>query len=437
MQKEKTLQFWDEYYIQQQQQQQQQERSKLSENTAHNDNNKKEWIIKPTCEELLETIYTCCLSRYVSFLDPLLDCSEPAISTTSNNAYQNNLHSRKSTRVEINILEIGCGNSCFSIVLWEYILKTVKNRIHNVLSKKKKKKKLSNNNQDKTMSEYDLSSISIHVTATDVSPICIQQTKERDKERIQSIDQNFFVGDRSMEHNGSDKGISERIGGSFRYQTLNILDREDIEAHLELFVNKKSYDLILDKGCLDTFLFRSDSTNGNAYPPVLTTLLNNIHVLLSPTRTTGKNSTNNDCNDDNPEMGQHGMYAILSPRKKIKAVRDFQGFSQVERIDLNCDALDVGDLDTARNKETTLNNFVYLHICKKNDQYAIGGDEPFRHPTMMVQNSSQLHHDEEECEKCKTTFYQFRNGEAVTGRGLKYWNRRWIGHCHHCKGSIH
>jgi hypothetical protein len=135
------------------------------------------------------------------------------------------------------------------------------------------------------------------------------------------------------------------------------------------------------------------------------------------------------------------MYVILSPRKKIKAVRDFQGFSQVKRIDLNCNAIDVGDLDTKKEIALVHDNAVHLYICRKNGQYQIGRDEPFRHPTLTIlQVSSSLqpqpHDDEEQCEKCNVTFYQFRNGEAVTGRGVKYWNRRWIGHRHHCKGGM-
>jgi hypothetical protein len=210
---------------------------------------------------------------------------------------------------------------------------------------------------------------------------------------------------------------------------LNILDSNE-----PLLINngRRKYDLILDKGCLDTFLFRSGSTNCNPYPPVLRTLLDNIHLALVA----------QSLDIDNKETAQIGIYVILSPRKKIKAVRDYQGFSKVQRIDLSCNAMEVGDLDTKKDTIGRYNHrhLVHFYICKKNHRYnRMGHDAPFCPPipNIMVWQKEQVvvvvPTDEETCKKCNMTFYEFRKGEKVSGRGCKYWTRRWVGHGQHCQ----
>lgn len=430
MQKERTLLFWDEFYIQQQKQKQDDEDDHSKHDT--NKNNNKEWIIQPTCQSLLETIYTHCLSRLLSSLSSLLDGDESSSINSSTST---------KTRVvlQIDILEIGCGNSCFSIILWEYLLRKVRDRLLAFFVEKR-------DHQQQYNYYPPPIAIDIHVTATDVSSICIEQNQQRDEQRIQSIGNDLFVAKNN--NDTSDQNVMMQkddtscavetstaaiLNGSFQYQTFNILDTTTITGTAALLGNK-CYDLILDKGCLDTFLFRSDSTNCDAYPPVLKILLNNIHSLLL-----SDNNNVDSCRDDNSndnthrKTDHHGMYVILTPRKKIKAVRDYQGFSNVKRIDLNCDVSDVGDLDTT--KHTNNAAAVYMYICKKNDSYQIGNDEPFRQHLSSSSLQPSHHEDEEQCEKCNISFYQFRNGEVLSGRGAKYWNRRWVGHRHHCKGS--
>jgi len=57
---------------------------------------------------------------------------------------------------------------------------------------------------------------------------------------------------------------------------------------------------------------------------------------------------------------------IFSPRSKIRTVRDFIGFTSVERIKLDSNDVVLGDLDgEAGEKEE--NKVVYMHVCTKNN----------------------------------------------------------------------
>ena len=294
MQKEKTLKFWDDFY------------EKESQSNAT------EWIVQPS-EEILQSIVKYLLK----------------IPKKNNVVNGNHKHS---------ILEIGAGNSTFSLQLWGY---------------------LQNNN-----------SAEVNMLATDVSSICILQNTERDKERI--LQSSF---------------------GSFSYEILNVLEPPS---------HKMSgiYDIVLDKGCCDTFLFRSEKTKSGSHSPLLKTLFDNIHTWL----TSG------------------GVYIIFSPRSRIKAARDFVGFSSVERIKLDSDNNQIGALDGKAEN----NGVVYMHVCTKNDAYARGDNLAFRNQIKVVM-------EDERCTKCGISFVDFRKGEDIVGKGVNYWGRRWRGHLTHCK----
>ena len=216
--------------------------------------------------------------------------------------------------------------------------------------------------------------LSYEFMATDVSQVCINHCRQRD---------NDFI------HKNSN--------GYVHYEILDILSTEATQQ----------FNVILDKGTLDTFLFRSKRTNKGSelYPRILVQLLNNIHAWL-------KNG---------------GKYLIISPRGKIKAVRDYVGFISVRRISF--DEATLGGFVLMKSN-TTVNkkNSIYIYECKRNDSYNSQRDEPFR----MVSKTAS---DESECPKCHQTFKEFRGNVKIEDQGKIVWIRRWDNHLVHCKGD--
>lgn len=153
---------------------------------------------------------------------------------------------------QLNTLEIGCGVSKLSRCLLQRL----------------KQKRAGTN---------DL--VSYRFVATDISEVCIDQCSLRDSQFISSL--------------------NETNKDTLKYETLDILTSKPT----------RQYHVILDKGTLDTFLFRSKRTKKGSelYPSLLLPLLNNIHAWLK----------------------SGGKYIIISPRGRIKAVRDYIGFNNI------------------------------------------------------------------------------------------------------------
>jgi SAM-dependent methyltransferase len=303
MQKERTLQFWDDYY------------------KTHQDEQSKEWILKPS---------TLLLQKLAHHVPRKQNCR---------------------------ILEIGCGTSSLARDLFRYLLDT-------------EPRAPNNSTNDQLVWQETL-----QVIATDVSSTCIKKCQERDA-------------------NISD----ERL----RYQTLNV-----VETCPEL---RGQFDVILDKGCLDTFLFRSRQRGGGRQPygVLLSTVLNNLQSWL--------------CQPS-------GQYLVLTPRSKLKSARDYVGFASVERQPLDVSRLDLGDLEgTDPQDEPSLQpEPLFLYICKPCLEYdpSRGESFPRDHP---------VPHDVDTCSVCSMSFAAYRRGERLSGRGDAYWSRQWRGHCLHCKG---
>lgn len=361
MQKEKTIQFWNDYY-----RNEESKNDSTASTQQKNKNNKKEWIVEPTTE-LLHTIQTHCNILFQK--DPL---------------QQHN---------EISILEIGCGTSIFGLTLWEYLLLLLKQ-------------------------SSSLSPMSIQYHATDVSPVCIQQNKLRDDARILHILQSIqSTQEDTANHNHS-----------FQYHLLDILnplyDKNDSMTRVRM----KQYHLILDKGCLDTFLFRtksklsSCSTSGSSTSSsnsstndterdetLMTRFFHNVHSLLM---------------DDN----ENGKYILFSPRSKIKQVRDFNGFSSVQKIklDTSSSGISFGDLDGKGKDINHSKHAVYMYICTKNSHYSIGKGDAFSSfvetnrcnggscsSSSSPTETRKSPKEDESCTKCQISFYDFRNGENM------------------------
>ena len=264
----------------------------------------------------------------------------------------------------INVLEIGCGVSQLSISL-----------LRRVLLKKKE-------------SASELLEHPPHAfVATDVSPVCIEHNITRDGTFISTL--------------------LPKNDGSLRYEFLDVLNEQVLASS-----SIRKYNVILDKGTLDTFLFRSKRTKkgSSIHPPLLTPLLNNIHRWLLP--------------------GCGSKYIIISPRSKIKSVRDFKGFASVRRTKVDTATLDGNDvvLVKSNNKEAARSKSeVYLYECIKNDKYKPDVDEPY---SSMGCNSNS---DDETCGKCGLSFKEFRGNVDVLDQGEAVWARRWKNHCAHCK----
>lgn len=237
----------------------------------------------------------------------------------------------------IRILEIGCGTSVLARELWKLLIQR---------------------------------NIDAHILATDISPVCIQFNRQRDTANIPS-------------------GLCD---DRMQYGVLNAAEQQPS------FEN--NFDIILDKGCLDTFAFRSRQRgHSQPYAPLIRAVLNNIHAWLK---------------DD-------GVYWVLTPRQKLRSVRDFKGFQSVQRVDLT--AMQRAEL--VSQKEHT-----YLHVCCKNMTYS----------PHQIENAFDLENDcvddTSSCTTCKMTFFDFRKGELLDGRGEAVWKRQWKGHCRHCKGTL-
>lgn len=212
----------------------------------------------------------------------------------------------------------------------------------------------------------------VSVVSTDVSPVCIRQNQTRDEKIIQ-----------------------ESLG-RLQYRVLDVLDPPS--SH-ELGMK---YDVVLDKGCFDTFLFRSQSKKKLR---LIQTLLDNIYMWLK----------------------EGGVYIVLSPRSKIMLLRDYCGFSQVKRHVLKDEKGEgscVGERDSKR----------YMYICHLQHDYQVGGIGPaFRDSSYFV--SHPVPDNDACCCSCGMTFVQFTKGVDMHGKGEIYWIRRWKGHATHCRGT--
>jgi len=155
--------------------------------------------------------------------------------------------------------------------------------------------------------------------------------------------------------------------------------------------------LIYPPGCLDTFLFRSER---RMHYILAENLLNRIHSWMIK------------------------YYLVISPRSKIKVLRDFQGFEKIERYTLDDN---LANLETNNSKKevncSSKQKQVYLYICSKNNDYIPGIGPAF------VDCYEKKANDELEttCQFCGMHFDDFCKGLSSTKR-----IRQWKGHRDHC-----
>jgi hypothetical protein len=259
------------------------------------------------------------------------------------------LPSRGDCTGQLNALEIGCGVSELSRCL-----------LQRLIQKRAETNEL----------------LSYEFVATDMSEVCIDQCSQRDANCISLL--------------------NETNKDSLKYETLDILTAKPSQR----------YHVILDKGTLDTFLFRSKRTKKGSelYPPLLLPLLNNIHAWLKP----------------------EGKYIIISPRGRIKAVRDYIGFNSVKRVSIDVNKLG-GAVLMESNADNVKKNEIYIYECIRNDEYKSDVDEPFRSTEKAID-------DRDACPKCRLSFKEFRGNVEVEHQGKIGWQRKWNNHAVHCKG---
>jgi 2-polyprenyl-3-methyl-5-hydroxy-6-metoxy-1,4-benzoquinol methylase len=326
MQKEKTIQFWDDFY--------RAEQDKEGEKVV------KEWIVQPS-----DTLFQCILPELIT---------NDSICSKCDNDIDSNVYTYK-------VLEIGCGTSLLSDAMCKYWE-------HHVTADKK-----------------------LHITATDVSLVCIEQQK-----KLQVEQSNYYSTQTILE-----------------YKVLNIT-----ESHPE-FVSQ--YDMILDKGCLDTCLFRSKNTDS-----WIDIVLQNLHSWLKP---------------------PHGIYIIITPRSKIKHVRDYIGFD-VTRTVLTAKQFCHGDLEprsggggsstTNHPNDDMKEERQYMYICC---QKSINDTTEFEANSNVYNSDNNMPSFDEVaslCSMCGISYDTFcsMKGSKVCANDTKYWNRRWRGHLQHCKLSV-
>uniref|UniRef100_A0A7S2YDU0 Methyltransferase domain-containing protein n=1 Tax=Entomoneis paludosa TaxID=265537 RepID=A0A7S2YDU0_9STRA len=277
------------------------------------------------------------------------------------------------TAAHLDILEIGCGTSSFS---------------KSILAFWKKQE------QENTALFQRTGPIELRILATDVSKTCIYHNKRRDCSLILDT-------------------ISSSLP-SLQYATLNAV--EPTAEELQMLEQWGSFDLVFDKGGLDTFLFRSRYRGSDrADHPVVHSILQNIFSWLRPVT---------------------GIYTTITPRVKIKPLRNFGGFSQIDRRNLSAEAstAPLGDPNAVAAAKLELKSVqlkpveFFAYICYRNESF---------NPAEGIELDAQQELaplDSDACQKCKTKFSEFRGSLCLGSKSAKAWRREWKGHQSHCKG---
>ena len=334
MQKEKTVQFWDNY---------------------HSGNDSEEWISKPG-EELLEMLF-----------------DQIDISSKGNND-DKKFQSQKEC---LSILEIGCGTSTLVRDLKVYI-------------------------------EQRNPMIDVIACGTDVSKVCIDINRKRDCNQL-----TLAIADED-DKNSADKETFSH--SSLSYKVLNVLATPT--STLTGNPSHQNWDLIIDKGCLDTLLFRSRKrgAQNKAYPESLRVLLDNIHgwqgkssiaesaavddgkqcaAHLAQVDKTNRHDDERPTNKQNQLLNERpSIYLVITPRRKLKAVRDYAGFSSVRRYNLpeNCRSTLERKNHNGKKNGRGSNGYKgggesqkacnspspgYMYACTRNSDYQVGVSVPF------------------------------------------------------------
>jgi len=208
----------------------------------------------------------------------------------------------------------------------------------------------------------------VHVVATDANTVCVERNRERDAEHLAA---------ESNDDNSS---------STLRYEALNIAADPRNRRALHQQWKDRKFNVVIDKGCLDTFLFRSKKRGGLSsalMQRILSNTCSMMRVAEDDVDETQCGSSRRSC-----------CYLVLSSRTRFRELRDSPLFDVTrERLDLQEYA--VGDLvrdatfevteavdrtETRRQREkqdatvtfapTNTNNssnkkrYIYLYVCR-------------------------------------------------------------------------
>ena len=437
VQNEKTIQFWDDYY------------TASSADTSNADSHpNKEWILHPSLD-IFERLYEL-LPPPAAIARPHAEEAPAAIATTTTNATSPSLPKREPVR----ILEIGCGTSRLAR---DFLL----------------------------FCRHQKGRHDIFMCATDVSLICLAQNRIRDRELLvedtnnndcDDITENMDEESGFLAAKDEERNLLRQEKGRLVYDFLNITiplvkfpvaeeyetlstpmiiddynKQHDLTPPTESKFAPASFDMILDKGCLDTFLFRTRQ-RGEHKDKLIRTVLDNIHYLLKdPSNNNPTNAADyhtdknfNESNNTGSARTRGGVYTIQTPRAKFRPVKEYPGFAKVERmiLDDNQGILVPTGAGEIKQNGKLKREKLYLYSCYKGTtQHAdvpnittSGMEQQSQHAQDIPVVSPPLE-DTDACQKCGLTFLDFRKGEDLKGRGLKFWTRLFRGHGRHCKGN--
>ena len=156
--------------------------------------------------------------------------------------------------------------------------------------------------------------------------------------------------------------------------------------------------------------------------------------------------------------GGGGVYILISPRRKIKAVRDYGGFISVEKHVIESDTPCIlerknssATADDAsgggRGGGSSQQSTCYMYVCRKNHNYKVGVSDPFPRASISKRNDGSINDnyddydandvagstipsDDDVCPRCGVTFGSIRKGRDMKKTAMK---RLWNGHRKHCK----
>jgi hypothetical protein len=348
MQKSSTLEFWDEFYVKSKEKASP-ERIRSGQgihdaSTAEPDHDGNTVAPNKTTDDTLPPESRSSTEWILQPTDTLLDllCSLIIHPASGKSAIVG-----EGRIPSLRFLEIGAGTSHLSRQLFRHLIEI----------------------RQELGSGCDRPPSTVSALVTDVSSVCIQQNRKRDSDFL------------------------DEAKGSFLYDTLNIATAPPDELCA-------SFDFILDKGCLDTFLFRTRHRGGRRKEILMKTVLDNLYEML--------------------KAEDHSCLLILSPRSNARSLREHSGFD-CHRRELDRSVFALGDLDGDKMQSR---DALYLYVCRKRPDY----DPSQTAPEPMYELP-----DDDACPTCSKTFRSFRGGHhRLENRGRHVWYREWTGHKAHC-----
>jgi hypothetical protein len=157
----------------------------------------------------------------------------------------------------------------------------------------------------------------------------------------------------------------------------------------------QTFNVVIDKGCLDTFLFRSKHGERHKL----------LHQVLQTIR---------------EKVASGGVYLVISPRTGLSKLLRSNGI-EFDRQEL---LLEKGELEGDNADQRR----VFLYVCRFDSSGTEESDG-----SVNPLNSSAVSYQEDRCPTCGLLAQEFL--KARKGRSEDYLQRVWLGHCTHCKAS--